>query len=83
MSSGSEPSGGGHRLVRDGRRTGGKQSLGLSLVGGEVQVSEQDLTGAQHLALGELGFLDLDDELGGGEHIPGLRGDLGPGGLVM
>ena len=42
-----------------------------------MQVGEQDLALAQHLALACLGFLDLDDHVGCVEHLFGGADDLG------
>ncbi len=48
-----------------------------------MQICEQHLSLAQTGALYRLGFLDLDDHSGGGEHL--FRGgqDCGPGGDVV
>jgi len=44
-----------------------------------VEVGEQHLALAQHLALGRLWLLDLDHHVGALEDFAGARGDRGPG----
>jgi hypothetical protein len=63
------------RLVGDRRRARLEQALGERAVGGEVQVGEQDLPGAQVVVLLGPGLLDLHDQvrgprLGGGVDDP-------------
>src|SRR3984957_589572 len=48
-----------------------------------MQISKQRLTAAQQLALVQLRFLDLYDEVGGAENILDLPGDRGAGRLVV
>ena len=45
-----------------------------------MQVGEQHLPLAQHLALGRLRLLDLDHHVGTLEDLAGARGDRSPGG---
>ncbi|MCY1364045.1 hypothetical protein D9M69_508340 [compost metagenome] len=73
----------GDRLVGDAGGAAGQQLVGLRPVGGQVQVGEQGLPGAQPGALLGLRLLDLDDQLGGGEHLGGIGGDPRAGGLVV
>jgi hypothetical protein len=69
----------GHRLVGDAGGARFDQPLGLRLVGGEVEIGEEDLALAQRRDLGSLRLLDLDDHVGGGEDCLGVGRDLGPG----
>ena len=54
----------GDGFIGDASGAGLHQPLGLGLVGGEVEVGEQDLTGPQHGDFGGLRFLDLNDQVG-------------------
>ena len=57
--------------------------MGLGRIGGQMQIGEQDLTGAQHRPFGGLRFFDLDDHVAGFEHLGGGADDLRPGGDVI
>ena len=72
-----------HRLVGHGAHTPVDQEVRQPVVGGEVQVGEQDLTAAKALVLLRLRLLDLDDHVGGGEHGVGVGQDLGAGRHVL
>src|SRR5882724_10040671 len=48
-----------------------------------MQISKERLTAAQHLALVQLRFFDLHDEVGCAEDVLDLLRDRGAGGLVM
>src|SRR4029078_1734750 len=59
----------------------GHQRLRLLRIGSEMQISEQDLSGSQHLALGKLRLFDLydpfcsvEDFLGGGDDLRARSG---------
>ena len=58
----------GDRLVGDAGGARLHQPLGLRLVGGEMEVGEQDLATPQQGDLGGLRLLDLDDQVGRREH---------------
>ena len=64
-------------LVGDGGRPGSEQSGGQLRVGREVEVGEQRLVRAQARDLDRLGFLDLDHQVGVGEHRVGVGDDRG------
>ena len=68
------------RFVGDGGGAGLDQGLADSGVGGEVQVGEEHLIGAEEGEFLHLGFLDLDHEVG----APGVfaADQFGPGGQV-
>ena len=68
----------GHRLVGDGGDTGGQKVCGLRRIGGEVEISEEDLARAQALALLGLGLLHLHNHLGLGKDVLCRWRDLGP-----
>ena len=53
------------------------------LVGRQVQVGEQHLSGTEPLVLLRLRFLDLHDHLGCGEHRIGIPHDLGADDVVL
>ena len=72
----------GHGLVGDRDAARRQQVRGLLGVGSEMQVGEQDLARAQTRPLLALRLLDLDDQLGGGEHLLGIVRDARPGALV-
>ena len=63
------------RFVSDAHRSARDEVRGLSGIGGEVEIGEQDLPGAQQRALRGLGLLDLYDHLRPVEDRPGIRGD--------
>ena len=65
-------------FVGDGGGAGLDQGLADSGVGGEVQVGEEHLIGAEEGEFLHLGFLDLDHEVG----APGVfaADQFGPGG---
>ena len=65
--------GGLHGLVRDRVDPALQQELGQLLVGRQVQVGEQLLTLAEAVVLGRDRLLDLDDQVGAGEHLVGCR----------
>ena len=71
----------GDGLVSDRDRARAQQPLGQLAIGGEMQIGEQDLVLAQQRDLVGLRLLDLDDQLGGREHIGRAGHDLGPGAL--
>ena len=48
-----------------------------------MQIGEQQLAFAQALALNRLGFFDLNDHVGLGEHLFGRSGNLGACGGVI
>jgi hypothetical protein len=48
-----------------------------------MKISEEDLSRAQHLALGELGLLDLYDELGTRKYVRSRGGDGSSGGTIL
>ena len=48
----------------------------LRRIRGQVQVREQQLPFAQHLAFADLRFLDLHDHVGGGKHLRSRIGNL-------
>ena len=65
-----------HGFISDAGRAAFHQVFGLLGVGGKVQVSEQHLTFAQHLAFDGLRFLDLYDQIGGVKYLcGGVRDD--------
>ena len=64
-----------HRLVGDGRHARAHQLLGLVRIGRQMQVGEQRLALAQHLALGRLRLLHLHDQVGVGEDLRGVGSD--------
>ncbi len=66
----------GDRLVGDAGSAGCQQRFRLLRVGGQVQIGEQQLAGAQHTALRSLRLLDLDDHLRLGEYRFGVSDDL-------
>ncbi len=49
----------------------------------EMEVREEDLALAQHVALLRLRFLDLDDEFSAGKHLVRIVDDAGPGRAVI
>ena len=57
----------GDGFIGDAGGAGGHQALGLRLVGGQMQVGEQDLLVAQHGDFAGLRFLHLHDHVRGGE----------------
>ena len=61
-----------HGLVGDGADAAVDEEPREPLVGGEVQVREQDVVGAEALVLLGLRLLDLHDQVGGGEHRVGV-----------
>ena len=73
----------GDGLIGDAGRARRHQSLGLRLVGGEVEVGEQDVARFEHRDLGRLGLLDLDDHVGAREHRSGVGEDRGTGLFVI
>ncbi len=73
----------GDGFIGDGGDARGEQVAGLLGVGGEVEVGEEDLVFAEHLALGGLGFLNLYDQVGPGEHLFGGVQNPGSGGGVV
>ena len=72
-----------YRFIRNRGTARGQQVMGLVRIGRQMQIGEQQLTFAQHLALTCLGFFDLDDHVGGGEDLGGgvddtrASGDIG------
>ena len=70
-------------LVGDRGRAGLHQRLRLRGIRGEVQIGKQNLARAQHLALGELRLLDLDDELRATEHVGRRLGNGGARGAIL
>jgi len=72
-----------HGLVGDAGYLAGQQFLGEPLVGGQVQVSEQDLAGAHPMVLLGNGLLDLQDQVAGAPYV--VRGGEDPraGRLVL
>ena len=83
VSSGSLRSGGLHGLVGDGVDAALEQEVGESAVGGQVQVGEQLLALAEAVVLGRDRLLDLDDQVGAGEHLVGGGDDGGAGRGVL
>jgi hypothetical protein len=73
-----------HRFERDGVHVAGHQRPGQIRRGGQMQVAEQPLPGAQALDLRRLGLLDLEDQIRR-VHLGGVgRGGSGsPVGLVV
>ena len=71
-----------HRLIGDGDGLGREERLGELLVGGEVEVREEDLTLPDLGPLGTDGLLHLHDHLGAGPDLVGRGHDLAAGGLV-
>ena len=61
----------------------GQQAGGHMRIGRQVEIGEQDLTRSEHLDLGVLRFLDLEDHLGPSENLPGVGNDGGPLGLEL
>ena len=57
--------------------------MGLVRIRGEVQVGEQQLAFAEHLALDRLGFFDLHDHVRGGKDLFGTVQDFGTCGRVV
>jgi len=72
----------GDGLIGDTGRARGHEIPGLGGIGGEVQVGIEDLPLAQHRALTGLGFLDLDDHVGGGKDLLRRIDDRGARGAV-
>jgi hypothetical protein len=70
-------------LVGDGVDVALEEELGEAAVRGEVQVGEQLLAGPEAVVLGRHRLLDLDDQVGRGEHVVGVGEDLGAGGGVL
>ncbi len=70
------PRGRRHGLVGDADGAARDEILRLVRIGREMQVGEQDLPVAQHLALDRLRLLHLDDHVGGGEHLGRGSGDF-------
>jgi len=69
------------RLVSHGDRPAIEHFLGkppVGAVGGEVEVGEHDLPGAQQAQLARLRLLHLDDHVGPGEDLLGLGDHFGP-----
>ena len=58
----------GDRFIGDGNTARIYEALSLLRIRRQMQIGEQDLPGAQHLALHRLRLLDLDDHLRLGEH---------------
>ncbi len=73
----------GDRLVGDRGDAGSHQALGLGRVGGEVEIGEEDLAGAELDPFGRLRLLDLDDHVGLGEDRGRIGCDIGTGGAVV
>src|SRR5262245_21643957 len=67
----------GHRLVGDGDDAGGHELGGLLRVGGQVQISEEDLARAELLALRRERLLDLHDQLAPRKDLIRIGCDLG------
>jgi hypothetical protein len=65
----------GDRLVGHRGAARLEQAVRLLGIGREVKVGEEDLPLAQLLPLDRLRLLDLDDQLGAGEHLVGARND--------
>ena len=59
----------GHGLVRDSRRAGRQESARLLGIRSEMQIGEKDLVRLEPAILDRLWLLDLDDQLGLGEHL--------------
>jgi hypothetical protein len=72
----------GDRFVRDRSDAGSHEALRLRGVCGEMEVGEQDLTGAELLPLLRLRLLHLHDHARLGENLGGVAGDGGAGGPV-
>ena len=68
FSSGSAPLLRRHRFIGDAGRARLHQPLGLRLVGGEVEVGEQDVPRLEQRDFLRLRLLDLDDHVGRFEH---------------
>ena len=65
----------GNRLIGDRDRARAHQPFGLRWVSSKVQIGENQLVLAQRTDLLGQRLLDLDDQLGDGEHIRGPRQD--------
>ena len=68
-----------HRLISDAGRARLHQPLGLRLVGGEVEIGEQDVPRLEQRDLLRLRLLDLDDHVGRLEHRRRVGKDLRAG----
>ena len=64
-----------HRLIGDGGAAGVDQPLGLLGIGRQMQIGEEELALAQHLAFDGLRLLHLHDHIGLGEDIGRRLGD--------
>ena len=53
----------GHRLVGDAGGTGGDEVPGLLGIGGQMEIGEENLAGAEHLPLDGLGLLSYEAAL--------------------
>ena len=71
-----------HRFIGDAGRARLHQPFGLRLVGGEVEVGEQDVARLEQRDLLRLRLLDLDDHVGRLEHRGGVGKDRRAGLLV-
>ena len=65
-----------NRFVGDAGCTTGDKVLGLCSIGGEMQVGKQEMPWGEHRPFDRLGFLDLDDHLGGTKDLGSRRSDL-------
>jgi hypothetical protein len=72
-----------HRLVGDRVDAPVEEKLGELPVGGQVQVGEQLLARPEPVVLFWDGFLDLDDQVRGGEHLGRGAGNAGAGRDVL
>ena len=66
-------------LVGDAHRLALDQRLGLGLVGGQVQVGEDDLAFPDQIVLGRQRLFDVHDHVGRSEDLLGRVDHLGPG----
>ena len=72
-----------NRLVGDRSRARLHERLRLRGIRSKVQIGKQNLPRTQHLALGELRLLDLDDELRATEHVGRRLGNGGARGTIL
>ncbi|MCY1170954.1 hypothetical protein D9M73_110440 [compost metagenome] len=66
---------GGDRLIGDARRARAHQAFGLRLVGGEMEIGEQQVARLQQRDFARLRFLDLHDHVRLREHAGGVGQD--------
>ena len=70
-------------LVGNAGCPGGEQTLGEWSIGSEMQISEEDLTLAEQIALGCERLLDLHDQIRGGKDLLVCRGDFCSDSLIV